>query len=257
MVCSDPSARTALEAGDILYGTYWYENLFLIGTNLFLLFPIVKAFRLKRHTRTFVFGGAMIASIVYHACKTFDGIACLTHFCVLRSYDFFFSVLVLVSTGLYLIPFGELYDNNDENVAWIENWLIYGYGILITFFLVQSDASFGVFLWWVVSLTVSSVAIAVISLIAIAIRCGPLPKMDWQDFFIAVLFGVLGISFFVVEDKMGRDFYWVSHSLWHVFASFAQFYLLESRDLEYSGFDALINFCMGKKKIKKTKFFFK
>lgn len=242
MICSDFYARTAAEAGDDLYGIYWYENFFLIASNLFLFFPFFKAVRLARYTRAFMYIGAMLASIAYHACKTADGLACITYFCLLRNYDFFFSILVLTTTALYLVPFAE------ESFLWLEDWAIYIYAVSITVFVTQDDDSYTLFLWWTISLTASSFVVVAAMLVILRLKFGPLPRLDWKDLIIAVVFAIAGVSLFVTEDDMGRTFYWISHSLWHTFASFASFYFLEVRDTEQWGWRSIVAICSPKKR---------
>lgn len=111
------------------------ETIFLISSNFFLIFPIVYAYFWKKdYIRVYTNLFALIFSCFFHLCKTqnkTDGF-CITSFCLLRTYDYIFSLSLLLSLIFLIVEYIILHvlckkeDEQHKNINLQEDELIQG-----------------------------------------------------------------------------------------------------------------------------------
>ncbi len=217
----------------------------LMVSNFALLLPIWRALQIRQYMRAFVFAGSMVSSFFYHLCKPANGF-CVIPYYALGNFDFLFAILQLVVTGLYLIPFDEVYvDPSGEftskgaagailkrhSLRHIEDLIILSYGFFIAIRLSLGHNGYLTF-----SLVGGSVmAIVFIALIYNYVAYGIRPHFDWLDLVIAFALLTVGATLFIVQEFMSHHVYWIVHSIWHTCAAIGQFYLLDSRNWQYRG----------------------
>lgn len=63
------------------------------------------------------------------------------------------------------------------------------------------------------------------------------PYFDVKDLIIALILAVIGVFLFIIEDYIPSSTYWITHTLWHIFAAVSQLYLLEARNFKKSGWN--------------------
>jgi hypothetical protein len=254
----------------------WIQTIYLVGSNLFLLLPIIRAYRFSQYTRTFLYFVAMVFSGFYHLCKVSPevGHLCLFGLCQLRTLDYTFSFSIFFSSVLYLIPFGgkniiiksdkkeesvdvEVGEHNHEdnishvtsrletknnfypNLSYLEDWFLYSI-VLITCLLVGPVNGNK-------SLTYLQIGVILGVLLLMAflswwihyLKTGELPLFDAKDMILSAVFASVGIGLFISEGFLSAPTYWLTHTFWHVTAAIAQLFLLESRNYVHSGWNSL------------------
>lgn len=235
-----------------------YQTFVLTASNLFLLLPALKLFisntYYKTNNKSIVFLNlmAMIVSFLYHLCKTNGpngGGACLLHFCTLKNLDYSFSNTLLVSLIFFLFPFAIQLEEEEtkglfilEDYRFIENYVLCFYFWTI-FLLLDSTllctGNFTMVLF--LAIISSSILIAIVGhcIIIESItdrrRFAKFNKINTAVGFTLVL---IAAFFFVIEDYMDKRYYWITHSLWHIFASLAQLVLLDARNQKRTLFGA-------------------
>jgi predicted membrane channel-forming protein YqfA (hemolysin III family) len=126
------------------------------------------------------------------------------------------------------------------NLSYIEDWLLLGLIIYIAL-IVGSTLPITTLNWWQTLIpVVVFLLIAVISWTHLYFIHKRVPSFDIVDLVISIVLAVLAVVFFLVEYNLSPDSYWLTHSLWHIFAALSQLYLLESRNKNQSGLWVLI-----------------
>lgn len=245
---------------DVFGALQSYQTIFLVISNLFLLIPALKAFWNSDFTRTCVFLSAMLVSSAFHLCKTkpHSGGICLLPFCTLRSMDYSTSITLLLSVIYAVFPwlYGENVRRGPEEEA-ISPSRMGAEGYVLVFFWISLNQLFSLLrcgsdetlVFMIVALSIGCIpAILSFALAPGNSSCRPclgggryLP-WDMRDFAIGFGLGVVAISLFVVESFLNSSWYWITHSLWHVFAALSAVFLLDCRSRKSWGLRTLV-FC--------------
>lgn len=184
-------------------------------SNAAFVLPAVEAARRRYWWRFCIYLLVLVSSSLYHTCNSFHGACAGLPPHVPREMDFFFAQLLIPLTALYIIWFPP------DPLYWAEPVLIVA-------------SAFGIFLaeqYWESSLTMQLVlsGISFFLILLYWIIYGTvyreLPRYHWDKFGLAIGLTALSTTLFVVE-MMNPPFYWAIHSVWHVNAALAQYFLL-------------------------------
>lgn len=211
-----------------------------------------KSYKLHRWTRASLFFLMIFASGTYHTCNSFN--ACIFQPRIHRKVDFFFAQLLIPVTALYLVFFGLEY-------AFVERFLIIGFAASIAIVEFLLDEPF-----------VLQLAIAGISLLIILIywavyasmkhnewekehgedgltlcRGAKLPPYNWHELSVGIALTAFACSLFTVQKSWWSGYVWI-HTIWHVLAGFAQYFILCCRDgmPKQAAIDAEVGKVVGK-----------
>lgn len=253
-VCASSSSPNT----DTFGGMDPVETAFLVLSNLLLLLPAYKTFLMYNYTRTYITLSSMIFSSLYHLCKTSvkGGGICLLPFCTLKNLDYSFSTTVLSSILLLLFPFTAVsreYNNrNNEGVRgrWEDFAGVLETYILIStvFFLYITLGSTSLFCggrnssWLfggVIVVTLLACLIGYVILRLLHLHKAYYENINKTNAIIAIVFAVLAVVCFLVEDYLPRSLYAVLHSFWHIFASLSYLYFLEIRNPHRTGLEVI------------------
>lgn len=195
-----------------------WADVFTIISNLWFLAPAIKAFYKKRITRMVLYLGILINSSIYHTCNSFAK-ACWLPADVHRKYDFFFAMMQIPSTGLFLIYF-------PKEETHLERMLLFVFALGISY--AQNLLRDSLY----VQLVLTGVTLAIVTVywIVYAIKTkGRFPPYNWEAFGMGVALTGLSCMLYVSEMD-NHTMYWAIHSVWHINAANAQFWLLDIRD---------------------------
>lgn len=196
------------------------DVLTIISNGAFIL-PAVESARRRRWTRFCIYLLVLVNSSIYHTCNSFAGQCAGLPPHVTREMDFFFAQLMIPLTALYVIDF-------PEELYWMERVLI----ILSAFIIFLVEQYFESTLLLQLILTGISLTFILIYWAWYALNShhtkrqhSILPPYRWPHFAMAIGLTAVASSLFVVEMIM-PPFYWAVHSIWHVDAALAQYFLL-------------------------------
>jgi hypothetical protein len=271
-----------------------YEVIALVVTNLFLVFPLWKAYNLHEYTRAFLLLCSITFSSLYHLCKTStadpDGSLCVLSLCALKLLDYTFSYTILNSSLLYLLDFGAVYKHlnfyhthskkfevkkhfkpqsfhpwkggitgnvglteglksvepslkNEEylvkpDMTYVEDYFIY-LSVLYNAISVYTNGFTSLTIIQLIILLGITILILVLGWTYIYSYYHIYPHYDTIDLIISIILATIGIILFLVADYLPVSSYWITHSLWHIFVSFSNLYLLEARNFRKSGWSVL------------------
>jgi len=122
--------------------------------------------------------------------------------------------------------------------TFIEDWLIISIGIYVAICVSQNNFTALTFLQMAMLLGVVC-AIVVFGWIYLYMNFHLVPHYDAKDLVISLIWAILAITLFLVADYLPPFTYWITHSIWHIFGSTAQLYLLEMRNFRKSGWFVL------------------
>ena len=201
-----------------------YTDAFLYLSNIFFLVPFIKAVHKHRWTRSAVYFLLVFVSGFYHACYSAMDLCLVTH-AVHHELDFFLSLMLIPLTGLYFIDFGTRF-------AFLERYIIIG--ISFATFLIQSDPT----------LDINIVQYALVGFSGVLIIIGLIlygRQYDWSSITLGLLLTVTAFAFFIMSQQHPSE-YWILHGLWHIFAAFGQYFLLDIRKAapRYAAMDSQI-----------------
>lgn len=188
-----------------------------IASNAFFLLPSITAFYLRRYTRGVLYLLTGICSSMYHACNTYQN-ACLFPAQIHRGMDFFFAQLLIPLTALYIVYFPLEYE-------WIERVLTITFAFAIFVILITAG---DVIYIQIILVAISLCIILGYWLVYACIYRGEFPKYRWSAFGMAIGLTTVSCALFATEMQV-HVMYWAIHSLWHVDAALAQFFLLIMR----------------------------
>jgi len=250
-----------------------YQTIILVVSNLVLLLPAFKAALLGNWSRVFLNFMAMIFSMWYHLCKTksVSGGICVLNFCTLKNLDYSFSNTLEISLIFFLFPFiieeeedystkERLHSKKDifiRKYAHIESFILISFFFIIfilldsTFFC-SGQHSMALFLIMSGSaLLITLIGHCIITrLVFVSER---IQNNYWGEYYanwnrvnfiVGTIFAILAVGFFIVEDYISKDYYWITHSLWHILAALAQVFYLDIRSKKRTGMAALLFICI-------------
>lgn len=215
----------------------WWQIFFLIVSNFLFILPGVRALQLQRHAQSFIYFSIVIFSSLYHLCKAGwvdepgeGGICVLFSFAQYHALDFFFAQMTLPLTVLYLINFNPTIAQDGHvlrgDLRWLEESLLYSYGVVIATSLMLLDPGKESFLALIGSLF--SVLVLFWSYNYFFYR--DVPTFDKKDIGIALFLGGLAIALISSQSAIPGRWYWLTHSVWHALGAVGQFYLMEARN---------------------------
>jgi len=196
------------------------DILTIISNGAFLL-PAVEAIRRGRWTRICIFLGIIVCSSMYHACNSFTDHCAGAPPATLRRMDFFFAQITIPLSALFI-------------VRWPKEWymaerlliLATGFGIFV------SQIYFPDSLIIHLILAAFSLALIIAYWTVYAVQAAARGKKRWlPDYnwpYLTVALGLLAVACVLFVTEMEDHlFYWAVHSVWHVDAALAQFFLLQ------------------------------
>jgi len=226
-----------------------YLDVFLVVSNLAFIVPMLEASRPHQNKWTMVIIYALTAtfSSFYHTCNSFHGVCFGLSPSLWRHLDFFTAQLLIPVTALNLVKF-------PRRLFMLRRLLIVACALLIFFLLQYFEEGL------VIQLALSASSLLFILLywicysairwaVYVPVPHGPrgsderyysdrrlqdevlvrqqrlLPDYDWYYLTAAIGLTALSVCFFVIESQ-SAPLKWAIHSLWHVNAAFAQFFLL-------------------------------
>lgn len=174
-------------------------------SNAALFIPAFTAFRFRRIFRCPVLFTEAIVSALYHLCDYSS--TCLFGFQTLHYLDFFFAELLIVSSTLYLIDFGDQ--------LWVE-WLLFFISIVgIVVLQITLPAE----------LYVQAGIVAVMVLIvAVYWFIWGVPRYRWDYFTLGISLISGSVMLFTIQG-IWPEAYWATHSLWHAAGALGMHYL--------------------------------
>lgn len=250
---------------DSYAGLELYQTFLLVASNVPLFFVALQTYSLCDYTRTFLLTGAALVSSLFHLCKTRLGVGiCLLPFCTLRALDYAFSNTVLVSTILFLFPIvlyshdtvsirgkenmtmesknhridqiNQKYTKSLRKLRFIESYILVGFFAMVYFSVSGPLLCNGNFM--INFLVVIFITALMIGLVGSAILyyCNNIKiVMNTKYIFIGLLFGMAAIIPFIVEGSLDVSSYWITHSLWHLLAAPALWFVFNSRTQTLDG----------------------
>jgi hypothetical protein len=220
----------------------------LVVSNAAFLLPAYKAWRMHLHTRLFIFLCILIFSSWYHACfdvgdyqgEHHDNVWCAFRHTTHRALDFFFAKMLVPLTGLYLVVFPPRY-------AYLERYYLYVNALLCVLIGIESyfAAKYGTVSphEWVsasisdsqeyVPLVLSVAAFVMAQWLYVSLVHRLVPMYDWPDLLLGLLFQAGGLVLYWQQERQPAEYYWIIHSLWHLFSALGQYWLLESRRFQW------------------------
>ncbi len=194
-----------------------WQDVFTIISNVWFVFPAIEAYRHRRYWRMLNYLGIFMSSSIYHTCNSFPD-TCWINADFHRKMDFWFAMQVIVSSGLYIVKF-----NPDETVWEIVFLFLSG---LVTLY-VQQVVRDSLFVQ--LALVAFTLLVIIVYWTGHAIRNqGKLPEYNWKWMEHAIRFTALSCWLYIAEMSEHR-FYWAVHSLWHINAANAQWFLMKIR----------------------------
>lgn len=193
-------------------------DVFTIISNLWFIAPAIKATNKRRITRACFYWGIVINSSIYHTCNSFEG-ACFLSASTHRKYDFFFAMMQIPLTALYFVYF-------PEEETHLERFLIFLFALGVSY--VQNLVEDSLYVQLV--LTGLALAIMIIYWIIYASQNkGKFPPYNWEAFSNGVVLTAVSCVLYASE-MINHDMYWAIHSVWHIDAANAQYWLLDIRE---------------------------
>lgn len=242
-------------AKQIYFGFDLWQAIFLVGSNLILIPVIFRAWKFAFYTRSFLYTAAFTASFLYHICivQGLGGASCVFGFCYLKLLDYTGSYTVLFASFLLFLPFTSIHEkpkDNEElpvynrranrrkikpNTTFAEDWIIYSIAITVAI-MVGIVNNFEALTWLqIVLVLIPILVIVTMGWVHLYVVLHQKPEFDVIDLIISIVLALIGVFFFFVEYRLSPGTYWITHSLWHIFAGLSQLYLLESRNKKRSG----------------------
>lgn len=198
-----------------------FLDVFTIISNLWFILPLVRAYHRRRYVRMLIYAGILINSSIYHTCNSFRG-ACWINADFHRKMDFWFAMMVIPASALYIVYFTP-----EESVLEIVLLFLFGLGTLYTQQLVRDS------IYLQIVLTGASFLIIFGYWIWYAAQNKwKLPTYRWDNLFWAIGLTALACMLYVAE-MADHTSYWAVHSVWHINAAYAQYFLLGIRDDPY------------------------
>ena len=194
-----------------------FVDVFPIISNLWFLLPFYRAFKKGRYIRMVFYLGIVINSSIYHTCNGFSR-ACFINADFHRKMDFWFAMMIIPLDSLYIIFFDR------EDTVPLEIFTIFFYGLATLY--VQQVVRDSIFVQ--LFLTASSLFIILAYWTWYYMKNKDLPPYDWGNMFLAVLLTSVACMLYVAE-MADHYSYWSIHSLWHIIAAYAQYFLLDIR----------------------------
>jgi hypothetical protein len=233
------------------------KRCFLIFTNLIMFFPLYRiineSYRVAKRSYSFdhdtccrkflkviwtfitkfiiefvVYATTMIVSMLYHACDNLDKCTkiCVAEWKTLYHLDFIFSYLTLCTLIVALV------DRNTSIFKIIVNGLyVIGISIYITQYKDSDiDGRAGNIFYGAIAISSSLIITGKIIYLACKDKLSHeyIYHFDWLDFVFGFFCLVLGIVFKVIDSN--EDYYYLFHSLWHVFIMLAIMFCIELYD---------------------------
>lgn len=216
------------------------QNMSVIITNLFFLFPAVRAFGRAEYIYGVIYALIPFTSGSFHTCDEFQN--CAFPFTYQRDLDYFFALLMLPMTGLYIVHWGHVWKP-------LKDILLLLFAILLAFCIYWGG---GTSLGGMVLFAVISVAIPVVYWagymtnacmdhpneynFSIVCCCAEeskrvpggryFPKYEWGNLFAGVALTAMGVILFITQVTLVQSYWWAIHSLWHCVEAFGQWYIL-------------------------------
>lgn len=187
------------------------EGLFLVCSNLALVPAIVVAFNRQLIPETTILICMILVSSIYHFCQA--GFVCIWNFQTLQIWDHFTVYTTLMWMVLYFLGI-----TTKQKVTFFMTYIT----LLIPLVLIYMHS-------WYLSIALLC-GIGFISLVVMIFYLKGFPKCDWFDLFTAAVLIIGGFFFFIYSGDPGSRNYWWGHSLWHICAMFAIFFVIEIRD---------------------------
>ncbi len=187
------------------------DALFLILSNLALLFAIGFSIKRQLLPETTILGILMSVSITYHFCQT--GISCLFPLDTLREMDHFFVYSTLIWIVLYFIePPWPI----RISVFFLAQVFIFPF--LLTFLETN----------WVAGVLIGVIVVGALFLLFIVVQ--RIPNIDWLDLLIAAILLGVGFALHITAGDPEGSNYSVPHSIWHILSMLAIYFVLEIKD---------------------------
>jgi hypothetical protein len=194
------------------------DDAFMQAGNVLLVlshFAIAPALALSAARRLwpefFVLSAMTVVSTLYHLCQT--GAGCVMPFSVMQTSDHFF-----VYSALAWLTF---YFTDAKLIHRFKAFVVYQ-AFLVPFTLNYMHS------WWIIMAAVGLSSILALALILLYVK--RLPACDWKDLVIAVALIGSGATLHVYGGDPGTKKYTWSHTVWHVAAMLAIYWLLELKD---------------------------
>lgn len=216
-----------------------HETIFLMLSNLIFLMPSFFAYRRKLGYEGTVYLVMAIISTFYHYVDT--GYT-LLHYGTWHILDFYNASMMISRTGLMVFyntdqeQTPEGYKRNTM-IKQICHVLIDNIGLL----LVLENVSMGILV------TVLSILVALIILVAVIWFRDNLEHIDVWDLSTGALFLIIGSGFFMMGDQFE---YWITHSLWHIFAGLGISLMVEALNRKWSLLKWAYNSCCWRQKLR-------
>lgn len=202
-----------------------YTDVLLALSNLFFLFPFVRATLKHRWTRAMIYLFLVFISGFYHACYSEMNLCFVAH-SIHQRLDFFFSYLLIPLTGLYFIDF-------TGGFAFLERWIIMLTALMLFLLIVDPTVDQTTLQYWLLSVSTSLILLGIV--------------LNWRVYqpdavAIGLLATLIAFAFFVLSES-NHSKYWIYHGLWHMFAALGQFFILDMRKAAspYAAMDASIS----------------
>lgn len=208
----------------------WYDALFMVGTNLVALMPIILAFRLGLWYIGVQITLSMVFSTIYHACDA-------TGFClfgypliVWRTMDYIYAFMQIVIVFIFLVDFES--SESSPTAFMYQRWAVitqqlFG-AVVILVILVDPFSQAAAYV-------IVAMGGSIIYIKFVFLDRGRTPFKDrFEVKFLVVgfaLFG-LGVGLFGIN---GTPVYWLFHSTWHVCAYLGQYFLILGGSKHYKG----------------------
>ena len=186
-------------------------DLFLILSNIALLPAIFSAVRRGLLPEATILSILLAVSMAYHFCLA--GVSCLFPLATLREMDHFFVYSTLIWIVLYFIE-----------PPWpirVSAFFI-GEVFIIGFLLTYVSKT------WVYGVLIGAIFLGALVLLFLVVR--KIPSIDWLDLVILVVLIGVGFSLHIVAGDPGDKDYPTLHSVWHILAMLAIYFVLELKD---------------------------
>lgn len=191
--------------------TILFAGLALIVSNAPLIPSIIFSFFKRKYTLTCIYTVLYVASSLYHLCQA--DFYCITTFHNHQIIDHFFVYTAFTWTIFFLIRL-----NAELTISLIT---------LIQFVLLLTIMKW-IDSWILAGVTIGSILLITLILVFIY----GIPKGGTRDFIGALVLIIVGIVLHVLAGDPGDRNYPFYHSMWHILAFVAIYYVIETSDNE-------------------------
>lgn len=182
------------------------EGVFLILSNLPIIFPVWAAFHRKAHFEAAYFTGVGIISALYHVCAS--GFWCFAPEEVMAIWDHIFAQGGIAVIIVWVLAFDAPRYKGKRIIEQMFVWV--GFFAVITLTVVTDRES----IWTLVWIIGSAVFVIVLKWAFIDWGRVYFKDYNWYSLIIGGLFTLFGLSLYFIGTANN---YWWTHAIWHIF----------------------------------------